>query len=402
MPSPGEDYQSWSVTATSNGNADPLINWQEHQTRASVNNSSRSQMAAHAKNRNLLNGSIVTTGAANAQIFLSGVNYTTIPTGLIVKLKIGTGLTNTSSTTLNMDGIGAVLVKTANGDNLLGGEFVASGYVDLIYDGTNWLFLYGREFMFDRITSGGGIILATQTFASAGTFTYTPTPGMECCIIECIGGGGGGGNANAAAGHYMSGGGGGSGGYSRKTASAVDIGASKIVTVGAGGFGGTGSPLGTGTNGGASSLGSLCIANGGIGGSAAQIGLAIPIGGASSAACAGDSAAAGAPGSAGFYSEEPLHIYAGSGPGGSSVFGGAGVGIGTNSTAVAGRSYGSGGSGANSWNALGSRIAGNGSTGLVVVTEFAGKGAPGRDGLQGAPGPIGPPGPAGTGTGDVL
>jgi hypothetical protein len=149
MPSPGEDIQSWSVTAANNGTADPLIDWHEGQTRASVNNSSRSEMAALAKYRNLLNGSIVTTGAANAQQFLSGVNYTgtlpaAIPTGLRATLKVGSGLTNNASMTLNMDGLGDVLVNTADGVNLRGGEFVAGGYVDLLYNGTNWIFLYSR------------------------------------------------------------------------------------------------------------------------------------------------------------------------------------------------------------------------------------------------------------------
>src|SRR6476659_5140113 len=104
MPGPGEDYQSWSVTAANNGAADPLINWVEHQTRESVNNSSRGEMAAHAKNRNLLNGSIVTTGTANAQQFLSGVGDSAVPTGLRATLKVGAGLTSTASITLNMDG----------------------------------------------------------------------------------------------------------------------------------------------------------------------------------------------------------------------------------------------------------------------------------------------------------
>src|SRR5262245_31050412 len=110
MPSPGEDIQSWSTTAANNGNADPLINWAERQTRASVNDSSRSEMAAHAKNRNLNNGSIVTTGSADAQAFLSGLTYTTAPTGLKCTLKVGPDLTNTTTMTLNMDGLGAVVV----------------------------------------------------------------------------------------------------------------------------------------------------------------------------------------------------------------------------------------------------------------------------------------------------
>src|SRR5262245_63226745 len=228
MPSPGEDYQSWSVTATSNGNADPLINWQEHQTRASVNNSSRSQMAAHAKNRNLLNGSIVTTGTANAQAFLSGLTYTSIPTGLIVKLKIGSGLTNDASATLNMDGIGAVLIKTDTGDNLKGGELIANAYTDFLYNGTNWIFLYSRAFIDFELRGGGGVIIGVQKFLSPGTFTYTPTPGMQVCTIECLGGGAGGACSGAQIGYVCTGVGGGSGGYSRKLATAAEIGASQI------------------------------------------------------------------------------------------------------------------------------------------------------------------------------
>src|SRR6516225_2314610 len=118
----GEDYQSWSVTAADNANADSAINWAEGQPRASVNNSSRSQMAAHAKNRNLLNGSIVTTGSPNAHAFISGVSYTAMPAMLVVKLKVGASLTNTGSATLNMDGLGDFLIKDDKGKNLLGGE----------------------------------------------------------------------------------------------------------------------------------------------------------------------------------------------------------------------------------------------------------------------------------------
>src|SRR6187431_2469163 len=112
---PGEDLQSWSVTAANNSNSDTSINWAEGQPRASVNNSARSMMAAHAKNRNLQNGSIVTGGTADAQTFFSGVGYTVIPTGLRVLLKIGPTLTNNGPATLEMDGLGAVAIKDQHG-----------------------------------------------------------------------------------------------------------------------------------------------------------------------------------------------------------------------------------------------------------------------------------------------
>ena len=80
--------------------------------------------------------------------------------------------------------------------------------------------------------------IVTKIFTANGT--YTPTVGMSYCIIECVGGGGGGGGASdfGSINNVITGGGGGSGGYSRKKASAADIGVSKTVTIGAGGTAG--------------------------------------------------------------------------------------------------------------------------------------------------------------------
>jgi hypothetical protein len=136
---PGENIQDWSVTAASNGTADTLINWAEGMPRASVNDSARSMMAAHAKERNLWNGSIVTTGAPNVQAFTSGKGYTTIPTGLRVTLQIGAGLSNTGATTLNMDGTGAKSVVSASGAALVGGELLQNLYFEFLYNGAVWL-----------------------------------------------------------------------------------------------------------------------------------------------------------------------------------------------------------------------------------------------------------------------
>lgn len=400
MPSPGEDYQSWLVNAVNNGNADPLINWVEFQTRASVNNSSRSELAAHAKNRNLLNGSIVTTGAPNAQAFISGVGYTSIPTGLQVKLKIGSGLTNTSSTTLNMDGIGDVLIKTAFDDRvLLGRELIAGSYADLMYNGTNWIFLYSHAFLMDRLFGGGGIVIGTQVFKTSGTATYTPTIGTECVIVECIGGGGGAGIKAGATQFYTGAGGGGGGGYSRILLSATAIGGTQTVTVGSGGTGAIAAGT-AGIDGGPSSFGTLCVANGGKGGDDYIAGA-----GGSTVGAVGNCLAAGSPGGCGTSISGSGGYTAPQGFGGSSVLGGgaaapndndgtAGSYVGINAS-----NYGGGGSAGFDSRAGGTPVGGNGSPGVVIVTEFAARGGPGRDGEQG---PIGPVGPSGPGTGDVL
>src|SRR6185436_7683420 len=123
---PGENYMSWSPTAANNDTADTAINWREGMARAAVNDSSRSLMAAHAKQRNLQNGSIVTTGLPNQQNFTSGIGYIApAPTNIIVKLKIGVGLTNTGPATLNMDGIGDVAIKNQLGADISAKDLTA-------------------------------------------------------------------------------------------------------------------------------------------------------------------------------------------------------------------------------------------------------------------------------------
>jgi len=203
-----------------------------------------------------------------------------------------------------------------------------------------------------------------QTFTSSGT--YTPSLGMVYCTIECWGGGGGGGGMVGTSSVSVGSPGGGAGGYSRKTVSAATIGASKAVTVGAGGAGGNGS--GAGTNGGASSVGTLCIANGGSG---AQVGFSP--GGTGATAGTGDIAGRGQNGLPGTFQVSPAGAYAG-------VGGSTSIGAGGNTAPMSngnyehgsnGTGYGSGGSGAAANNVGGAVLsAGYGASGLVVITEY--------------------------------
>jgi len=129
------------------------------------------------------------------------------------------------------------------------GAIVAGSYVEFLYDGTNWRLL-------ELMSS-----IVSQTFTASGT--YTPTSGMTFCIVEAVGGGAGGGGVVCDAAYALWAGGGGAGGYSRKVTTAALVGASQVVTIGAGGAGGA---FGAGSNGGDTSLGSICIAKGGSGG----------------------------------------------------------------------------------------------------------------------------------------
>lgn len=126
-------------------------------------------MAAHAKNLDLLSGSIITTGTANAQVFSSGINtstplFTAVPTGLRVLLKIGAGLTNTATMTLNMDGVGDILVKSIYGNELSGGEIAENSLHEFVYNGTNWVLL---------VNPAATVLLAVKTASNSTSVDFT-------------------------------------------------------------------------------------------------------------------------------------------------------------------------------------------------------------------------------------
>lgn len=112
------------------------------------------------------------------------------------------------------------------------------------------------------IASGAFTAMNVQTFSTSGT--YTPTTGMKYILCRAAAGGGGGGGADANPGSTSSAGnGGGSGSFSEGLFTAAQVGASKTVTIGAGGTAGSG---GTGGTGGVTSFGALMSTNGGTGG----------------------------------------------------------------------------------------------------------------------------------------
>lgn len=204
-----------------------------------------------------------------------------------------------------------------------------------------------------------------QVFTASGT--YTPTTGMQYCEVICVGGGGGGGGvANSSAGNSTGAGGGGSGGFSMSTLSAADVGASKVVTVGAAGSGGT-SGGGTGGAGGSTSLGSLVIANGGSGGPGANDGNG-RAGGAGATAGTGDVALTGATGGRGSGGVNITFQLIG-GRGAASVFGSGGSESGGHA-GIASNVVGAGGGGAYSIGGNGAFAGGAGGSGLCIVREF--------------------------------
>jgi len=215
-----------------------------------------------------------------------------------------------------------------------------------------------------------GRLIGVQVFETAGTFTYTPTPGTNFVIPEVQGGGGaGGGTAVTGVGTVAVGGGGGAGGYA---SSRITSGFSGVtITVGAGG---TGVAAGVGGAGGTSSFGALLTATGGAGGPGGAGTPAAPW--TSGGGLGGNGTGGNISNRRGGQGDPSFALTTGSalsgGKGGFSILGGAGGptsagnAFGNNSA-----NYGAGGSGVAMGQSQASVSGGNGFRGIVIVWEYA-------------------------------
>lgn len=231
------------------------------------------------------------------------------------------------------------------------------------------------EFQLQASGSGGSgfTSVVIQTFTASGT--YTPTSGMDYCIIEVQGTGGGGGGGDSAAGSFSAAGGGGGGEYARGVFDAATVGGSQSVTINAAGTAGTNTG-GTGGNGGSVSVGALISANGGSGGTGTtsnSTSEAIRAGGAGGTGGSGGSIRIpGQAGRQGFVvvvdAATPSYGAVG-GHGGNSRMGAGGAGASTDGAGGAGGDYGGGGGGAADDDGTGN-AGGTGGAGVVIITEF--------------------------------
>jgi len=232
---------------------------------------------------------------------------------------------------------------------------------------------------------GSGGLINIQVFDTPGAATYTPTAGMETCIVQCVGGGGGGRGVNTSPFPIVPGQGGGGGGYSQSFYDAATIGASQDLFVGDGGAGGASSPSGgsDGDDGEDTTFGTIVImtAGGGKGGAFSLT----PSGGT---ATGGDINISGQNGGNSFYAvsdDTPLTYVQVSGSGGSSLLGFGGVSTSSQGFVLPdGQIYGGGGAGA----ATSLQLSGNGAQGVVIVYEYAGGGG-GGSGIQNIDGDTG-------------
>jgi hypothetical protein len=248
---------------------------------------------------------------------------------------------------------------------LLSGRIVAGAGVNIDGVGTS-----GDPMV---ISIAGYTYMGTAIFTSSGTFNRALYPNLRAIRVRVQAAGGAGGGAGATSAAMMSyGAGGGAGGYAESFITDLGlVGASQVVTVGAGG---TGVANATGNSGGASSFGTLVAADGGAGGiSKPNTALGGYLaGGVGGEGTAGDLQLGGGGGNGG----GALGNFGNGGNGGTAILGGGGNTGGTAAGATggagsAGKNYGGGGGGAfaNSSNPT-ARVGGTGGPGVVLVELY--------------------------------
>ncbi|QCG77518.1 hypothetical protein SEA_DIZZYRUDY_21 [Microbacterium phage DizzyRudy] len=210
-------------------------------------------------------------------------------------------------------------------------------------------------------------------FTSSGSFLKASYPGLRAIRVMAVGGGGGGAGAGGASGGMNSyGTGGGSGGYAESFITNIaGLATSVAVTVGAAGAATANGAI-TGNDGSASSFGTAVVAGGGGGGQTkgnSALGGYVR-GGLGGTPTAGDIQQGGTPGQTGMGRD----TLAQPGSGGSSIFGGGGLGNasgagGGSYAGQAGMAYGAGGGGA-AVNAGGVAAAGGAGANGVVIVEI--------------------------------
>jgi len=273
---------------------------------------------------------------------------------------------------VSFDGTARGAPVTLDGQLLIGSSVIPHIRVGTLTSSDNSITITKGHGTID-LKTGGAVFNSVVMQVITITGTYTPTAGMQYCIIEVVGGGGGGGGAAATGAGTLSGSaGGGGGGYSRGVFSAATIGASKAVTIGAGGSGGT-AGNNNGQPGGTTSVDALIQATGGLGGqgaAAATSGAAGPGGGGLGSG--GSFNAYGQTGGAGLYNNTANLFFWGGGGNTQLGFGyvGAGGGLAQSEVGVDGIGYGTGGTGGGNGNSQSAVKGGNGASGVVVITEF--------------------------------
>ena len=186
------DVYLWSQTPGSNSNSDLAddLNWVEGMAPSEVNDSARALMAEVKKWIDDQGGAIpastlmATGGTANAQTLTTNLTSSALTHGWKTCFIVGSGLTNTGATTLNVDSLGAKAVQGVDGSALVAGELAVGTFHCVVYDvnDTIWLLENYRPIDATSITyDASGVVqraaLTGDVTASVGSNSTTIAAG---------------------------------------------------------------------------------------------------------------------------------------------------------------------------------------------------------------------------------
>lgn len=177
--------KAWSVVPASNASADANINWSEGQLGPTLNNSARAAMAAQKAAWNQLAGGCTYGGSANAYTITSdsvGAISTAYAAGMIFMLKANH--TNNGAATLNVDGVGAVAIRTSDGGALASGDIVSGGLFLLAYETTVPSFQIIGTFAGGSFQPLDATITAIAALSFTGTDAFLRATGVDTFTAE--------------------------------------------------------------------------------------------------------------------------------------------------------------------------------------------------------------------------
>jgi hypothetical protein len=128
----------WSTTAGSNTTVGG-VSIAENTAAANINNGMRAMMAGVKEFIDATGGAKITTGSADAQILSTGYSLSAYAAGQLFAFKAG--YTNTTTTTLAVDGLAAKTVKRVDSSNLSAGDITAAGVYLVAYTSADVLIL---------------------------------------------------------------------------------------------------------------------------------------------------------------------------------------------------------------------------------------------------------------------
>ncbi|TWI07876.1 phage tail protein [Bradyrhizobium daqingense] len=171
----------WSQTANSNanGNGDVAINMAEGMAPSAVNDSVRALMASAAKYRDDISGAIAATGTGAAYAVASYQSFDSLSRLANQVIAFTPHTTNTGTTTLNVDGLGAKPLRSAPSTELAAGHLVQGTPYVAVYNNSDAAFylrgFYGNPYSLPV----GGVLPFTGSTAPNSSFVLAYGQGIS-------------------------------------------------------------------------------------------------------------------------------------------------------------------------------------------------------------------------------